>query len=278
MADILINKEIGAYTMDGEQGITADAIKKTLEGLKDSEDVCFVIDSPGGDCFEGIAVYNVIRDFARNHKAPINTYIRGSACSAASWIALAASSVDTKNRVIVEDNSVFMIHNCWGLVIGDHREMEKQAELSSRVDDVMRSMLVKKCDKTSDEIKNMMDAETWLFGKEIFENGFADEVLSDDKKAKGEEAECLAVDIAQKRFEDCKKMMSEFALKDKSAFNRSLANSALYFAKVDEEAEKENERLLAQQAQEESKARMNKKNADRLAHARKIYSDYISKD
>lgn len=165
MTEILINKEIGAYTMDGEQGVTADAIKKALENTKENDEVRFVIDSPGGDCFEGIAVYNVIRDFARNHKAPVNTYIRGSACSAASWIALAASSVNTQNRVIVEDNSVFMIHNCWGLVIGDHREMEKQAELSKRVDDVMRTMLVKKGNKTTDEIKDMMDSETWLLVK-----------------------------------------------------------------------------------------------------------------
>ncbi len=277
MTEILINKEIGAYTMDGEQGITADAIKKALEGAKDDE-VRLVIDSPGGDCFEGIAVYNVIRDFARNHKTPVDTYIRGSACSAASWIALAASSVNTQNRVIVEDNSVFMVHNCWGLVIGDHREMEKQAELSKRVDDVMRTMLVKKGNKTADEIKDLMDAETWLFGKEIFENGFADEVISDNKKEKDETEEALLVDLAQKRFDDCKKMLSQFALKDSSAFNKSLSNSVAYFAKVDEEAKLKAQKEAEAKALEEKSAKVKKENADRLSLARKIYSDYISKD
>lgn len=276
MTEILINKEIGAYTMDGEAGVTADAIKKALENAKEDDEVRFVIDSPGGDCFEGIAVYNVIRDFARNHKAPVNTYIRGSACSAASWIALAASSVNENNRVIVEDNSVFMVHNCWGLVIGDHREMEKQAELSKRVDDVMRTMLVKKGNKTTNEVKDMMDAETWLFGKEIFENGFADEVISDNKKEKTEEA--LLVDLAQKRFDDCKKMLSQFALKDSTAFKASLSNSVAYFAKVDEEARLAEQKEVARKAIEERKAKVKKENADRLSFARKIYSDYISKD
>ena len=276
MTEILINKEIGAYTMDGETGVTADAIKKALENAKEDDEVRFVIDSPGGDCFEGIAVYNVIRDFARNHKAPVNTYIRGSACSAASWIALAASSVNENNRVIVEDNSVFMVHNCWGLVIGDHREMEKQAELSKRVDDVMRTMLVKKGNKTTDEVKDMMDAETWLFGKEIFENGFADEVISDNKKEETEEA--LLVDLAQKRFDDCKKMLSQFALKDSTAFKASLSNSVAYFAKVDEEARLAEQKEVARKALEERKAKVKKENADRLSFARKIYSDYISKD
>lgn len=276
MTEILINKEIGAYTMDGEAGVTADAIKKALGNAKEDDEVRFVIDSPGGDCFEGIAVYNVIRDFARNHKAPVNTYIRGSACSAASWIALAASSVNENNRVIVEDNSVFMVHNCWGLVIGDHREMEKQAELSKRVDDVMRTMLVKKGNKTTNEVKDMMDAETWLFGKEIFENGFADEVISDNKKEKTEEV--LLVDLAQKRFDDCKKMLSQFALKDSTAFKASLSNSVAYFAKVDEEARLAEQKEVARKAIEERKAKVKKENADRLSFARKIYSDYISKD
>lgn len=278
MTEILINKEIGAYTMDGEQGVTADAIKKALENTKENDEVRFVIDSPGGDCFEGIAVYNVIRDFARNHKAPVNTYIRGSACSAASWIALAASSVNTQNRVIVEDNSVFMIHNCWGLVIGDHREMEKQAELSKRVDDVMRTMLVKKGNKTTDEIKDMMDSETWLFGKEIFENGFADEVISDNKKEKDETEENLLVDLAQKRFDDCKKMLSQFALKDSTAFKASLSNSVAYFAKVDEEENLKAQKEAEAKALEEKSVKTKKENADRLSLARKIYSDYISKD
>lgn len=278
MTEILINKEIGGYTMDGEQGVTADAIKKALENTKENDEVRFVIDSPGGDCFEGIAVYNVIRDFARNHKAPVNTYIRGSACSAASWIALAASSVNTQNRVIVEDNSVFMIHNCWGLVIGDHREMEKQAELSKRVDDVMRTMLVKKGNKTTDEIKDMMDSETWLFGKEIFENGFADEVISDNKKEKDETEENLLVDLAQKRFDDCKKMLSQFALKDSTAFKASLSNSVAYFAKVDEEENLKEQKEAEAKALEEKSAKTKKENADRLSLARKIYSDYISKD
>ena len=276
MTEILINKEIGAYTMDGEAGVTADAIKKALGNAKEDDEVRFVIDSPGGDCFEGIAVYNVIRDFARNHKAPVNTYIRGSACSAASWIALAASSVNENNRVIVEDNSVFMVHNCWGLVIGDHREMEKQAELSKRVDDVMRTMLVKKGNKTTNEVKDMMDAETWLFGKEIFENGFADEVISDNKKEKTEEV--LLVDLAQKRFDDCRKMLSQFALKDSTAFKASLSNSVAYFAKVDEEARLAEQKEVARKAIEERKAKVKKENADRLSFARKIYSDYISKD
>ncbi len=275
MQEILINKEIGAVAFDGSAGITADGIKKALSAVKDDEEVRLVIDSPGGDCFEGIAVYNVIRDFARTHKTPVDTYIRGSACSAASWIALAASSVSPASRVIVEDNSVFMVHNCWGLVIGDHREMEKQAGLSKRVDDVMRTMLVKKGTKTADEVKEMMDAETWLFGKEIYENGFADEVISDEKEK--DETENVLIDIAKKRFTDCKNQMSAYALNNSDGFKKSLENSASYFAKVDAEeqakAKAEEERKAAAQKAEELKA----ENAKRLAEVRKIYSDCITR-
>ena len=101
MKEILINKEIGGWF-----GISASDIRKQFNEAGD-DDIKLIVDCPGGDCFEGISIYNFIRDFARNHSNKITTYIQGMACSAASWIACAANSVNkennTKNIDIKED-------------------------------------------------------------------------------------------------------------------------------------------------------------------------------
>lgn len=178
--DILINNEIG------NGGITADVLRKQLAGVGD-EGVRIVINSAGGDCFEGIAIYNVIREFARNYKGTITTYIQGMAASASSWIALAPSSVSDKHKVIVEDNSVFMIHNCWGVVVGDRNAMRESADFAERVDVLMQKMLAKKSGKSEEEIGALMDAETWYFGDEIVKAGFADEIAKPKEEDDDEE-------------------------------------------------------------------------------------------
>lgn len=198
--DIMIDREIG-----GPFGVTAAEVRRQLSAAKDGEAVRICVDSPGGDCFEGFAVYNAIRDFARGGKHGLSVYIQGMAASAASWVALAASSV-SGCRVSVEDNSVFMIHNCWGVAVGDRRAMTRSAELSGRIDGIMAEMLARKSGKDAAEVSEMMDDETWLFGKEIVDAGFADELIDDKERKGGGDAGGGRGDfiaLARKRFADC---------------------------------------------------------------------------
>lgn len=237
--DILINNEIGG-------GITADGLRSQLSKAKDGDDIKIIVNSPGGDCFEGIAVYNTIRDFARNFKGNITTYVQGMAASAASWIALAASSVSEKNKVVVEDNSVFMIHDCWGLVVGNKNDMRDAADFAERVDNVMQKMLARKSGKTEAEIGDLMDKETWYFGQEIIDAGFADEMAKDEKKPDDDNSEKTAetddgnpekkepdenpdekkknaLALAKKRFAECQNDIKADAKKQTDAFKQAVA-------------------------------------------------------
>lgn len=238
--DILINNEIGTL------GITADGLRSQLSKAKDGEDIKIIVNSPGGDCFEGIAVYNTIRDFARNFKGNITTYVQGMAASAASWIALAASSVSEKNKVVVEDNSVFMIHDCWGLVVGNKNDMRDAADFAERVDNVMQKMLARKSGKTEAEIGGLMDKETWYFGQEIIDAGFADEMAKDEKKPDDDDSEKTAetddgnpdkkepdenpdekkknaLALAKERFAECQNGIKADAKKQTDAFKQAVA-------------------------------------------------------
>lgn len=189
MYELLIDKVIGADEwrawFDEETEFSSDDARKALAAFPSGEtEMRITIDSPGGDVFEGITIFNIIRDFARNNpNVEITTYIQGMAASMASVIALAAWSVNPRNAVIVEDNSIFMIHDAWGIVVGNANDMREGAEWFSKVDDMLRAVYVRRSGKSDDEIKAMMDAESWLWGNEIIEEGFADAIMDSTKGA-----------------------------------------------------------------------------------------------
>lgn len=176
MFELLIDKQIGEGFFTS--GITPDFVRSELAKVGELDSVRITINSPGGNLWDCIAIYNIIRDFARNHAdKEITTYIQGMAASAASVISLAAHSVNPKNKIIVEDNSIYMIHNGWSVVIGDRNDLRNSADAMERTDDLMAAVYSGKTGKKVSEMKSLMDAESWYFGKEIVETGFADEVI-----------------------------------------------------------------------------------------------------
>lgn len=197
MFELLIDKVIGEDEWRAwfgeETEVSSDDVRKALAAFPSGEtEMRITIDSPGGDVFEGITIFNIIRDFARNNPdVEITTYIQGMAASMASVIALAAWSVNPRNDVIVEDNSIFMIHDAWGIVMGNENDMREGAEWFSKVDDMLRAVYVRRSGKSDDEIKAMMDSETWLWGDEIVEAGFADAIMDMPKNDDGIEGVAL---------------------------------------------------------------------------------------
>ena len=172
MKEILITDEIGGW------GISANEIRNQLNAIPEGEDVRITIDSPGGDFFEMVPIFNMIRDFARTHSQKVETYIQGMAASAASMIALAAKAGNPENKIIVEDNSIYMIHNCWTVEMGDHRVMEETARTIARIDELQRDIYSRRTGKDRKELTKIMDAGNFMYGAEIVEGGFADEVIS----------------------------------------------------------------------------------------------------
>lgn len=184
MIDLIIDKQIGPdwwaeYTGVSEE-ISARWVREQLADFPaDEKELRIVIDSPGGDVFEGITIFNIIRDFVRAHpEVLVTTYVQGMAASTASVIALAANSVREENLVKVEDNSIFMIHNAWGVVVGNEHDMRESADWFEKVDGVLRDAYVRRTERSDEEIAAMMDAETWLWGEEIAAIGFADVVIT----------------------------------------------------------------------------------------------------
>ena len=186
--EIRIDKEIGEDYWGDDTTVTAEKVRDALSEAEKSggRSLRIVVDSPGGSVWEGIAIYNIIRDFCRNHADwEIGTYIQGMAASMASVIALAPSAVVPSARVVCEDNSVYMIHKAWGGVAGNSDDMKREADLLSRIDSLLVSAYVRKTGKDEKKILSMMKDETWLFGSEIVDAGFADEICGSENPEGG---------------------------------------------------------------------------------------------
>jgi ATP-dependent protease ClpP protease subunit len=122
------------------------------------------INSPGGDVFDGIAIYNALR----SHPATVTTQVDGLAASIASVIVQAG---DTRT---VQPAGQLMIHNAWGLVVGDRNDHSDMARLLEQQDEIIAGIYAARSGRDVDEFRALMDAETWLTGDAAVELGLAD--------------------------------------------------------------------------------------------------------
>ena len=163
-AEIWIYEQIGEDWWSGE-GVTAKNFQKDLAEIKASQ-IDLHINSPGGEVFDGIAIYNLLKQ----HPANITTYIDGLAASIASVVALSGDSI------YMAENALFMIHNPQGMVVGQAEDMRKTADLLDTVRGSIAKAYIAKTGKDENEVNALMDAETWLTADEAFEFGFIDNI------------------------------------------------------------------------------------------------------
>lgn len=156
--------------IDGVIGwdVFASDVRKAISEAGD-EDKEFQINSPGGSVVEGIAMFNAIKSAPGDN----HSHIVGIAASMGSYVALA------NKRVTAERNAIFMVHNAQMLAMGDHNTLRKSADIAEGMSKILASAYTAKTGKKSDEIRSMMDAETFFYGDEIGAAGFSDEMVGD---------------------------------------------------------------------------------------------------
>lgn len=163
-AEIWLYGEIGRNFFG--EGLDPLEFIKELNALK-AKQIDMHIHSPGGNVFDGDAIYAAID----RHPATITAYIDGMAASIASLVTLAA------DRVLIAKNSNFMIHNPRGSVYyGEPTDMRQMADRLDQVRATMAGTYASASGKPLEEIFSMMDKETWLNAEAAVEAGFADAV------------------------------------------------------------------------------------------------------
>jgi ATP-dependent Clp protease protease subunit len=167
--------EINLYDEIGFWGVTAKQFRAALDGI-DANTIILNVNSPGGDVFDGIAMYNDLLA----HKASVVVRVTGLAASAASVVAMAGDEVH------IAENAFFMIHNAWSIAIGDTREMTARAKLLKKIDGELADVYASVTGGDVADIAGQMDDETWLTSDEAIEQGFADKVIDHAEPADAE--------------------------------------------------------------------------------------------
>jgi len=167
--------ELIIYDMIGssmwEEGISPKAFIKEIANLeKKHKEVNIRINSPGGIVHDGFVIYNALKQSSLKK----NVYIDGMAASCASFIAMAG------DRIFMPETAEIMIHNAWGIAMGNAKDFMKESEHLSSLDKIIANIYASnnKLSKTEGEMLEWMDKETWMNGKEAIEFGFADELLT----------------------------------------------------------------------------------------------------
>ncbi|MGW7955244.1 head maturation protease, ClpP-related [Staphylococcus xylosus] len=151
-----------------ETDVTAVDFKNELNQLGDVSEIDVHINSAGGNVFEGHAIYNMLK----MHKARVNIYVDALAASIASVIAMSGDTI------FMHKNSFMMIHNSWIMTLGNSKDLRQTADLLDKTDQSSNNAYLDKATNLSEaELKQLLEAETWLTADEALEKGLADEIL-----------------------------------------------------------------------------------------------------
>lgn len=171
---------ISIYDVIGEDfwtggGFTAKRMAGALRSVG-NKPVTVKINSPGGDMFEGIAIYNLLRE----HPAKVSVDVMGWAASAASIVAMAG------DEIRMGLGTFMMVHNAWGMVIGNRHDMRDAATLFDGFDAALADIYQARATIDRKAIEKLMDAETFMGPSEAVDKGFADSIASDLKTEGGD--------------------------------------------------------------------------------------------
>jgi ATP-dependent protease ClpP protease subunit len=151
--------EIGAW------GVTADAFMSDLAEIG-SRDITLRINSPGGEVFDGVAIFNALQ----RHSGQITGHVDGLAASAASLIAMAC------DVLVMEPGTQMMIHDAQGMCWGDEAGAIELAKMLGRTSNTIAMIYAERAGGTAEEWRERMRATTWYEGAEAVEAKLADRV------------------------------------------------------------------------------------------------------
>ena len=160
-----------------DNDVSSYTLERQLEDL-DVNNINVYINSYGGEVGEGLAIYNSLK----RHKAKIKTYCDGFACSIASVIFMAG------DERIMSNASLLMVHNAWTWASGNANDFRKQADDLDAITQASINAYMENVNITEEEVKAMLDNETWLSYQNALEYGFATSVVNENNNNKASQS------------------------------------------------------------------------------------------
>lgn len=172
-------------------GVTSKRVAAALRSIGDG-DVFVDINSPGGDFFEGVAIYNLLRA----HRRKVTVRVLGMAASAASVIAMAGDEVQ------IGKAGFLMVHNAWVVAVGNRHDLFSAAKTMEPFDAAMAAVYADRAGVEKKEAARWMDEETWFDGEAAVDAGLATGLLAADLVHQdAHKAEAFAEVKAEKKVE-----------------------------------------------------------------------------
>ncbi|EOJ2862308.1 head maturation protease, ClpP-related [Klebsiella pneumoniae] len=165
-----------------DEGVTAKRISGALRSMNGA-DVTVNINSPGGDMFEGLAIYNLLREY----EGHVTVKVLGIAASAASIIAMAGDDIQ------IGRGAFLMIHNCWLYAMGNRHDFAELAQSLEPFDTAMADIYAARSGLDIAAVQKLMDAESYIGGSDAVAKGLADSLLSADAVSDGDESPAAAL-------------------------------------------------------------------------------------
>lgn len=165
--ELYIYDAIGA---DYWGGIGPKQVAEALDQFKADgvKDLVIYVNSPGGDVFDGLAIFNLIKRFEGKKRCVID----GLAASAASVVILAADTIEAGSGAMV------MIHDPWSIAMGNAADLRRGADRLDKVAGELLGIYVSETGGDAEELRQLMQAETWLTAEEAMGRGFVDSVAA----------------------------------------------------------------------------------------------------
>lgn len=187
VAELYLYDPIDSY--GGWWGVSAKEFAEALGALpEDTAEIHLHINSPGGEIWDAMAIVNQLR----RHPARVVAVVDGIAASAASVIAV------TADELVMGVGAQLMIHDAWGIAIGDEADMIAAGARLSKDSNALAQVYAQKAGGTVDEWRDLMRAETWFYGAEAVEAGLADRAEGGD--ASQSQARAEVFDMSMFRF------------------------------------------------------------------------------
>lgn len=149
------------------EGITSKWLKRQLDANKDVKFIRVLLNSPGGDYFEGVAIHNLLK----RHGAKVIVEIIGEAASAASVIALAGDEIQIHHGCLI------MVHQAWSMAQGNASDFEATAVMLRQVNESAIDIYVDRTGLPREQVTALVDKTTWIGADEAVANGWADKVI-----------------------------------------------------------------------------------------------------
>lgn len=169
-AEIIIYAEIGESWFD--EGVSAKSFSNELKALPESVTLINVrINSLGGDVFEGVTIFNRLKQ----HKAKVVAYVDGIAASIASIILMAA------DEIVMSEGAQVMIHKPMSGVWGNSLQMQEMIDILDDIEEQMLGIYNRRTGMARSELKSLLAKETWFDAQEALDNGFADRIMENEE-------------------------------------------------------------------------------------------------